>query len=189
MAAACVFYILDHVVRAIKTRITTAKLQPLPELGITRVEVPSINAGWRAGQHVRLRVLSSSMGWWGWSEVHPFTIANVAETSEGMVLMCKKTGHWTGSLFSMAQTASYGETGKEVGRDVRVMVEGPYGALVCCRGVDASLDILFFSRRWRGTHCDVELFRCGVCCWRERCLLCVIGSARSDPGSHGRESH
>lgn len=129
VAAACVFYILDHVVRAIKTRITTAKLQPLPELGITRVEVPSINAGWRAGQHVRLRVLSSSMGWWGWSEVHPFTIANVAETSEGMVLMCKKTGHWTGSLFSMAQTASYGETGKEVGRDVRVMVEGPYGGV------------------------------------------------------------
>ncbi|KAG2059380.1 hypothetical protein BDR06DRAFT_949427 [Suillus hirtellus] len=129
VAAACVFYILDHVVRAIKTRITMAKLQPLPELGITRVEVPSINAGWRAGQHVRLRVLSSSMGWWGWSEVHPFTIANVAETSEGMVLMCKKTGHWTGSLFSMAQTASYGETGKEVGRDVRVMVEGPYGGV------------------------------------------------------------
>ncbi|KAG2148175.1 ferric reductase like transmembrane component-domain-containing protein [Suillus bovinus] len=127
--AACVFYILDHVVRAIKTRITTAKLRPLPELGITRVEVPSINAGWRAGQHVRLRVLSSSMGWWGWSEVHPFTIANVAETSEGMVLMCKKTGQWTGSLYSMAQTASYGETGKEVGRDVRVMVEGPYGGV------------------------------------------------------------
>lgn len=129
VVAACVFYILDLVVRAIKTRVTTAKLRPLPELGITRVEVPSINAGWRAGQHVRLRVLSSSMGWWGWSEVHPFTIANVAETSEGMVLMCKKTGRWTGSLFSMAQTASYGETGKEVGRDVRVMVEGPYGGV------------------------------------------------------------
>ncbi|KAG2143176.1 hypothetical protein BD769DRAFT_1625727 [Suillus cothurnatus] len=129
VAAACVFYILDHVVRAIKTRVTTAKLRPLPELGITRVEVPSINAGWRAGQHVRLRVLSPSMGWWGWSEVHPFTIANVAETSEGMVLMCKKTGRWTDSLFSMAQTASYGETGKEVGRDVRVMVEGPYGGV------------------------------------------------------------
>ncbi|KAG2346595.1 hypothetical protein BDR05DRAFT_794213 [Suillus weaverae] len=127
--AACVFYMLDHVVRAVKTRVTTAKLRPLPELGITRVEVPSINAGWRAGQHVRLRVLSSSMGWWGWSEVHPFTIANVAETSDGMVLMCKKTGRWTGSLFNMAQTASYGETGMEVGRDVRVMVEGPYGGV------------------------------------------------------------
>ncbi|KIK38307.1 hypothetical protein CY34DRAFT_15128 [Suillus luteus UH-Slu-Lm8-n1] len=129
VVAACVFYILDHIIRAVKTRVTTAKLRPLPELGITRVEVPSINAGWRAGQHVRLRVLSSSMGWWGWTEVHPFTIANVAETSEGMVLMCKKTGRWTGSLFSMAQSASYGENGMEVGRDVRVMVDGPYGGV------------------------------------------------------------
>ncbi|KAG1741004.1 hypothetical protein EDB19DRAFT_1828386 [Suillus lakei] len=101
--AACVFYILDHVVRAVKTRVTTAKLSPLPELGITRVEVPSLNAGWRVGQHVRLRVLSSSMEWWGWSEVHPFTIVNVAETPEGMVLM--------------------------FGRDVRVMIEGPYGGV------------------------------------------------------------
>jgi hypothetical protein len=75
MVAAYVFYILDHIVRAVKTRVTTAKLRPLPELGTTRVEVPSINAGWRAGQHVRLRVLSSSIGWWDWSEVHPFTIA------------------------------------------------------------------------------------------------------------------
>ncbi|KAG2360392.1 hypothetical protein BDR07DRAFT_1289654 [Suillus spraguei] len=129
VVAASVFYILDHVVRAVKTRFTTAKLRPLPELGMTRVEVPSINAGWRAGQHVRLRVLSSSMGWWGWSEVHPFTIANVAETPEGMILMCKKTGRWTGSLFNMAQTASYSETGLELGCDVRVMVEGPYGGV------------------------------------------------------------
>ncbi|KAG0693019.1 hypothetical protein DFH29DRAFT_1007765 [Suillus ampliporus] len=162
--AACVFYIFDHVIRAVKTRITTipsgaigtqgitphpakkrdcrlpwgadctgrdstARLRPLPELGITRVEVPSLNSGWCAGQHVRLRVLSSSMGWWGWTEVHPFTIANVKQTSEGMVLMCKRTGHWTSSLFSMAQTASYGETGKDVGCDVRVIVEGPYGGV------------------------------------------------------------
>ncbi|KAG0697450.1 hypothetical protein DFH29DRAFT_1003688 [Suillus ampliporus] len=127
--AACVFYIFGHVIRAVKTRITTARPRPLPELGITRVEVPSLNSGWRAGQHVRLRVLSSSMGWWGWTEVHPFTIANVTQTSEGMVLMCKRTGRWTNSPFSMAQTASYGETGKDVGRDVRVIVEGPYGGV------------------------------------------------------------
>jgi hypothetical protein len=189
VAAACVFYILDHIIRAVKTRVTTAKLRPLPELGITRVEVPSINAGWRAGQHVRLRVLSSSMGWWGWTEVHPFTIANVAETSEGMVLMCKKTGRWTGSLFSMAQSASYGETGMEVGRDVRVMVEGPYGALSYYRGVDTSHHNPFFPRRRRGTHRDVELFWSDVCCWWERHLFCVIGSVGSGPGSHGHESY
>lgn len=101
---------------------------------MTRVEVPSLNAGWRAGQHVRLRVLSSSMGWLGWSEVHPFTIANTTRSPEGMILMCKKTGRWTGSLFNMAQTSSYGENGKEAGRDVTVIVEGPYGALFALPG-------------------------------------------------------
>jgi len=135
VAAAVVFYALDHIARAVKTHITTAKLRPLQELGITRVEVPSLNAGWRTGQHVRLRVLSSSMGWWGWTEIHPFTIANATYTSEGVVLMCKKSGRWTSNLFEMAQTSSYGENGKEAGRDVTVMIEGPYGTLLHCRGV------------------------------------------------------
>ena len=61
--------------------------------------------------------------------MHPFTIANTTQTPEGMVLMCKKTGRWTDNLFKMAQTSSYGESGKEAGRDVTVIVEGPYGAL------------------------------------------------------------
>jgi ferric-chelate reductase len=143
VTAAVVFYAIDHVARVVKTRITTARLRPLPELGITRVEVPSLNAGWRAGQHVRIRVLSSSMGWWGWSEVHPFTIANTTHTPEGVVLMCKKTGRWTNNLFNMAQTSSYGESGKEAGRDVTVVVEGPYGTLSCRRGAYAS-DRTFF---------------------------------------------
>ncbi|EGO19873.1 hypothetical protein SERLADRAFT_401128 [Serpula lacrymans var. lacrymans S7.9] len=127
--AASVLYGLDHVCRLIKTRFTSAKIRPLPELGVTRVEMPGLNAGWRAGQHVRLRVLSSGMGLWGWSECHPFTIASVSRTPEGMVLMCKKAGRWTNKLYSMASTPSYGEGGKEVGRNVSVMVEGPYGGV------------------------------------------------------------
>ncbi|KAJ8584438.1 hypothetical protein M405DRAFT_826813 [Rhizopogon salebrosus TDB-379] len=126
---AIVVYAIDHIARIVKTHITTARLHPLPELGITRVEVPSLNAGWCAGQHVRIRVLSSSMGWWGWSEVHPFTIANTTHTPEGVVLMCKKTGRWTSNLFNMAQTFSYGKRGKEVGRYVSIVVEGPYGGV------------------------------------------------------------
>lgn len=168
-----VFYALDHIVRAIKTHITTARLRPLPELKIVRVEVPSLNAGWRAGQHVRLRVLSSSMGWWGWSEVHPFTIANATQTPEGMVLMCKQTGRWTSNLFKMAHTSSYGESGKEAGRDVTVIVEGPYGALSCRQGVHASD---YGLHRWRGTHDDVEAFWRIVCCWWEWRLFCIISS-------------
>ena len=71
-------YGLDRVMRLVKSRVVMARLRPLPELGMTRVEVPAINAGWRAGQHVRLRVLSFGMGWRGWTEAHPFTIASVS---------------------------------------------------------------------------------------------------------------
>lgn len=127
MIVTCVFYGLDHLVRTIKTRIATATLRPIPELGLTRVEMPTINAGWRAGQHVRLRVLSTAMGLWGTTEVHPFTIASVSKAEEGLVLLCKKTGRWTSTMYEIASTSVYGEQGKEVGRSVKVMVEGPYG--------------------------------------------------------------
>lgn len=123
----CVFYGLDHLVRVIKTRITTATLRPIPELGLTRVEMPSINAGWRAGQHVRLRVLSTAMGAWGMTEVHPFTIASVSKTDEGLVLLCKKDGKWTTKMYALANTSVYGEHGRELGKSVMAMVEGPYG--------------------------------------------------------------
>ncbi|KAI6157280.1 ferric reductase like transmembrane component-domain-containing protein [Pisolithus tinctorius] len=129
VTAACVFYGLDHLIRIAKTRITTATLRPIPELGLTRVEIPTLNSGWRAGQHVRLRVLSTGMGFLGLTEVHPFTIANVERTEEGMVLMCKKAGRWTTKMYELSATAKYGEQGREVGKGVRVMVEGPYGGV------------------------------------------------------------
>ncbi|KAF8452850.1 hypothetical protein L210DRAFT_2059386 [Boletus edulis BED1] len=129
VTVACVFYGLDHLVRAIKTRITNATFRPIPELGLTRVEMPTVNAGWRAGQHVRLRVLSTAMGLLGMVEVHPFTIASVSETEEGLVLLCKKTGKWTTKMYEMASTSAYGEQGQEVGRKIKVIVEGPYGGV------------------------------------------------------------
>lgn len=124
-------YGLDRVVRLVKLRISSARIRPITELSITRVEVPNVNAGWRAGQHVRLRVLSSGMGWFGWLENHPFTIASVANTDEGLVLMCKKTGSWTSKLYQMAQHSGYGESGPAPGRNIKVMIEGPYGKSFC----------------------------------------------------------
>ena len=56
-------YAFDHLCRLIKSRLAIARIRPLPELDLTRVEIPTINAGWRAGQHVRLRVVSAKMGW------------------------------------------------------------------------------------------------------------------------------
>lgn len=134
---------LDYVFRFIKTRIVTATIRPLPELDLTRIEVPNINSGWRAGQHVRVRILSKGLGWFGWSEVHPFTIASVGASDaliggsvgnirrrdgeEGMVLMCKRTGTWTKRLYEMAKMSDYVDV--LLGREVKVWIEGPYGTL------------------------------------------------------------
>jgi len=123
--ASYAIYGFDYFIRFLKTRVCTAVIRPLGDLDSTRVEVPYLNAGWRAGQHVRLRVLSTGMGWWGWTEVHPFTIASVSKSQEGLVLIVKKSGTWTNRLFDMAQHGGYTEAG--VGRDVAVMLEGPYG--------------------------------------------------------------
>ncbi|KAI9459069.1 hypothetical protein HD554DRAFT_2029376 [Boletus coccyginus] len=125
--AGSVCYGLDHAIRAIKTHFTTATLRTIPEMGLTRVDIPSLTTGWRPGQHVRLRVLSTAMGLWGMTEVHPFTISSAADTEEGLVLMCKTTGNWTRKLYEMAQMTGSGEQGQERGRRVKVMIEGPYG--------------------------------------------------------------
>ena len=124
--AAIGLYAFDYLLRCIKTRIHTATLRSIPELGVTRVEIPQINSGWRAGQHVRLRVLSSGMGF-GCMEVHPFTIASADNSPEGMVLLVKKVGGWTTKLYDIARTGRHSEAG--VGTNVKVMIDGPYGTL------------------------------------------------------------
>ena len=121
IVASATIYLLDCLLRLAKSRITFAYIQPLPEFDITRVEIPSINGGWRAGQHIRLRVLTFQMGWLAWTETHPFTIANASHSLEGMVLLCKSAGDWTRKLFDMAKVSN-----KEGGM-IRVVVEGPYG--------------------------------------------------------------
>jgi ferric-chelate reductase len=162
----------------VKTRISSAIIRPLPELDATRIEIPNINAGWRAGQHVRIRILSSGMGWFGWSEMHPFTIASVGASrssrggavsrggsgaEDGMVLMCKKTGTWTRSLFEMAKLGGYIDG--FAGRQIKVWVEGPYGESHCFLrsvGVELMLFVVWDRRAW--THEFCELFCCGDYC-------------------------
>ncbi|CCM01239.1 uncharacterized protein FIBRA_03288 [Fibroporia radiculosa] len=124
---ASVAYGVDRVVRLVQTRITTAHVRALPELGTTRLEIPTVNAGWRAGQHVRIKVLSMGMGPLGCLEGHPFTIASVSKSrgEEGLVLMIKKAGDWTTRLFELAQKDTPEEGG--AGRKVKVLIQGPYG--------------------------------------------------------------
>ncbi|KAI0794895.1 incomplete iron reductase [Abortiporus biennis] len=121
-------YGLDRAMRILKTRYSVAGLNTLTELGMTRVEIPGINAGWKAGQHVRIRILSRGMGLLGWTESHPFTIASVDKgvSGEGLVLLCKKTGNWTNKLYDLAKRAEYSEAGGYM-PNVKILVEGPYG--------------------------------------------------------------
>lgn len=124
---AVALYGVDRLTRLLKTRVTTANIRVIPELGLTCIEIPTINQGWRAGQHVRLRVLSTGMGLWGALEAHPFTISSIPGSKQGLVIVCKKVGPWTRKLFSIANQSSCGERGLMAGKTVRMMVEGPYG--------------------------------------------------------------
>lgn len=128
---ATVFYAIDHVTRIIKTRFATATIQPIPEFGMTYVSLPQITHGWRAGQHVRLRVLSSEMGTFGWAEAHPFTIASAGNSASGggLILMCKKAGGWTEKLYAASVKPPTISESADRKRKLLVLVEGPYGGL------------------------------------------------------------
>ncbi|KAK8854595.1 hypothetical protein IAR55_003334 [Kwoniella newhampshirensis] len=107
-----------------KTRLATATIEALPEASTTVVTIPSLRSGWRAGQHVRLRV--PAFGLPHGLESHPFAIAS-SPNGEGMVLMCKKAGDWTDRLFRHASGSSF--QSDERRRKITVILEGPYGGL------------------------------------------------------------
>ena len=128
VAVGAAFYGLDRLLRILKSHICTATLTRLPELHMTQVHIPALARGWRAGQHIRLRVLSGGMGWYGWAEAHPYTIASASDGTlqEGIVLLCKITGTWTRRLNAIA---ALDRRGAGAGSNVTVLVEGPYGML------------------------------------------------------------
>ncbi|WWD19270.1 hypothetical protein CI109_103728 [Kwoniella shandongensis] len=105
-----------------KTRLATAKIEALVGADTTIVTIPSLRSGWRAGQHVRIRV--PALGPLHGFEAHPFSIASSPD-GEGMVLMCKRAGDWTERLYQHAH-GSNTETG-ETGRKITIIIEGPYG--------------------------------------------------------------
>lgn len=124
-------YALDQIMRLFKSRVATANLTPVPALKCTQLSVPELTRGWRAGQHVRVRVLNSRMGALGWAETHPFTIASISAPEgggDGLTLLCKRAGDWTESLYSLSQrqSADNGD-GFGMGSRVKVVIEGPYG--------------------------------------------------------------
>ncbi len=158
-------YAFDHLARIVRTRHTTGWLTAEHALngGTTLMRVPSLQAGWRAGQHVRVRVVRG--GWFAWlatwflGRARPFTIA-VGPNSGGMMLEIKAAYSWTRNLLRMAgdaedvsleEMSTSVERGRGYARGVRVMIEGPYGKywiLVVGGGADTATlkavqDILF----------------------------------------------
>ena len=128
IAAACI-YVLDLVLRMLKSHFVRATIHFIPEMASTKVSIPNLRKGWRAGQHVRLTVLSTGMGPCI-IESHPFTIASTSDEDEGLVLYCKKAGDWTARLSILARnsmTAKSSRAGLGAGRNVAVIVQGPYG--------------------------------------------------------------
>lgn len=112
-----------------KTKIVRAELLALPSSASTVVTIPALRSGWRAGQHVRIRVpaLGMRLGYEG----HPFTISS-APDGEGLILMCKNTGDWTNALHKLAQGPSRQPEhglGISTPTDVTMIVEGPHGGL------------------------------------------------------------
>ncbi|QRV87155.1 Ferric reductase like transmembrane component [Ceratobasidium sp. AG-Ba] len=128
--AAGSIYGLDQLMRLGKSHFVTATITPVPEMKCTQISIPTLTHGWRAGQHVRVRVLSMGVGPIGWAECHPFTIASVsnkAGTGDGLTLLCKRAGDWTNKLYALSQGPGDEKGGYGAGKNVKVVVEGPYG--------------------------------------------------------------
>jgi ferric-chelate reductase len=134
-------FVFDRLARLFRTRYTKAWLTGEHALngGTTLVHVPSLGAGWRAGQHVRLRVVSSA--WFGWltawlfGRARAFTIA-AGSDSGGMILSIKAQGPWSRKLLRKSAEAAGArskeryadpERGRGPSREVPIIIDGPYG--------------------------------------------------------------
>ena len=180
-------YAFDHLARVVRTRHTTGWLTAEHALnrGTTLVHVPSLRAGWRAGQHVRVRVVSG--GWLAWlmtwflCRARPFTIA-AGSDSGGVVLQIKALGSWTCNLLRVAgdadnarparrpeQISIDAERGRRSTREVRVIIEGPYGNCDVTGSAVALIRLLSRRPRIYSLYC---LFGSRPCCWRQWHFIC-----------------
>ncbi|KAL8276777.1 hypothetical protein RQP46_010833 [Phenoliferia psychrophenolica] len=120
---------LDFLLRLVHTRWRPANIMALSG-GMTMIQVDGVAQGWRAGQHVWVRVLEGRRA----GENHPFTIANAPADcsplpgSHSLTLLAQSRGDWTQSLLETATAADQiTEKSQGYGRTVNVSIEGPYG--------------------------------------------------------------
>ncbi|KIR67937.1 metalloreductase [Cryptococcus bacillisporus CA1873] len=107
-----------------KTRFATAELVAHPGTDFVTLTIPALRTGWRAGQHVRLRVPGT--GFVHAFEGHPVTIASAADAGPA-VLLIKNAGDWSRRLCKLARKRTGDAEANGAPRKVTVIVEGPYG--------------------------------------------------------------
>ncbi|KAL0060941.1 ferric-chelate reductase Frp1 [Marasmius tenuissimus] len=129
------FYGFDMLLRLLKYRIKDATLEAV-DSQLTLIRIPYCDAGWQAGQHVRLRVFFSGRVF----ESHSLSIMNAppsisamsnSNTAGGIILGARVRGDWTKALNSYAESESERTSEKPSTRaievPVHVMLDGPYG--------------------------------------------------------------
>lgn len=142
------FYGLDLAMRLLRYRIKDASLVAVDQ-NMTLIHIHDCDAGWTAGQHVRLRVFFSGRVF----ESHPLTIVNAPpETScipsRTLTLGARVRGDWTRALNGYAREETErlleGISGNEKGDEksrvavpVHVMMDGAYGG--------CSIDLGFYE--------------------------------------------
>lgn len=103
LGASIAFLVLDNLLNMFKSRVKRATFTAMPA-GLTRIEVQGINNGWRAGQHIFIRVLKGRNIF----EKHPFTIANAPNSSTPygstghLLLVVKAAGDFTRRIHQLA---------------------------------------------------------------------------------------
>ncbi|GAA6052042.1 hypothetical protein JCM3770_002336 [Rhodotorula araucariae] len=123
-------YGIDVVCRLAKTRLGRASIVSLPGQ-VTMVQSHALSTGWRAGQHVWLRVPAAAGVHRGW-ETHPFTIANAPsecsplDGSHNLTLLAKATGGWTRAV----QARAYEAVDPDEAPVINCAIEGPYGGVM-----------------------------------------------------------
>ncbi|KAH8093109.1 iron reductase [Cristinia sonorae] len=131
------FYGLDLAMRLLRYRIKDASLVPVDQ-NMTLIHIHDCDAGWTAGQHVRLRVFFDGRI----SESHPLTIVNAPPStscipSRSLTLAARVRGDWTRALNVYAreeqarllegQTSCCDKENTSVFVPVHVMLDGAYG--------------------------------------------------------------
>ncbi|KAI0691823.1 iron reductase [Cytidiella melzeri] len=124
------FYGLDLLMRMLRYSIKDATLVPVDNQ-MTLIHIHNCDAGWQAGQHLRLRVFFNGRLF----EAHPLSIATAppatsSVASRTMTLAARVRGDWTRALNKYAQEEQdrlhCGEE-RQTGAAVQVMFDGAYG--------------------------------------------------------------